>query len=139
MKKIYLLLAITGMGFMISCGGEEKKSDKKDKGESKEEEPEEIAEEEPEIDYSYVIPAIDTSSLNSEEEILSAMDKVITARKMDDSLSENVTGYDGYYVELTNLYSSVLNKSTQYMGTLKGKDAIMFNEKLNAITEKMYK
>ena len=117
---------------LVACGGEEKKDDKKDKGDSEEEA------EEPKVDYSYVLPQIDTTALTSEAEILAAMEKVVVARKLDDSLANNVSEYSGYYTELTNLYATVLNKSTAYMGTLKGKAALEFNDKITAITDKMY-
>lgn len=137
MKKIYLLLMSAAMISLVACGGEEKKEEKKDKGEN-EEEKEEPKEEEPKVDYSYVLPQIDTTALTTEPEILAAMEKVVVARKLDDSLASNVNGYSGYYTELTNLYATVLNKSTAYMGTLKGKAALEFNDKITAITEKMY-
>lgn len=139
MKKIYLLVTVISMGLIISCGGEEKK-EKKDKAEGEVEEEEEVIEEEAApVDYSYVLPSIDTSALNSEAEILAAMEKVVIARKMDDSLSNSITDYEGYYSELTNLYATVLAKGTAYMSTLKSKDAILFNEKMTSITDKMYK
>jgi hypothetical protein len=137
MKKIYFMLMSAAIISLVACGGEEKKDEKKDKGES-EEEAEEPKEEEAKVDYSYVLPQIDTTALTTEVEILSAMEKVVVARKLDDSLASNVNGYSGYYTELTNLYATVLNKSTAYMGTLKSKDALVFNDKMTAITNKMY-
>ncbi len=139
MKKTYLLTAILGVGLMISCGNEEKKEDKKDDAEANNEEEEIVEEEAAPIDYSYVLPAVDTAALNTETEILTAMEKVVLARKLDDSLSEAVADYDGYYTELTNLYSVVSSKASSYAMTLKGKDAMAFNEKLFAVTDKMYK
>lgn len=138
MNKITLILFAGYVFTIIACGSEEKnKKNKKDKSESDSEEEVERETEE-EVDYSYVLPQIDTSALNSESEILAAMEKVVVARKTDDSLAENVSGYAGYYTELTTLYATVLNKGTEYMGTLKGKAALEFNEKLTAITNKMY-
>lgn len=140
MKKIYLLVAVFSMGFIISCGGEEK-NEKKDKAEGNNDEAEEevIEEEAAPVDYSYVLPSIDTSALTSEAEILAAMEKVVIARKMDDSLSDAVPEYDGYYTELTNLYSVVSSKASSYAMTLKGKESMEFSEKLFAVTNKMYK
>lgn len=128
----------SAMFAFAACGGsEEKKKEDKKEGE-KEEETEEPVKEEPEVDYSYVIPQIDTNALTSEAEILTAMEKVIIARKTDDSLAENVSGYSGYYTELTNLYSTVMNKATQYSSTLKPKESLAFYEKFDAVTAKMY-
>lgn len=121
-----------------ACGGsDEKKKEDKKEGE-KEEETEEPVKEEPEVDYSYVLPQIDTNALATEAEILAAMEKVVIARKTDDSLAENVSDYSGYYTELTNLYSTVMNKATKYSSTLKPKESITFYEKFDAVTAKMY-
>lgn len=116
---------------LVACGGEEKKEDKKDKGES-EEETEEPKKEEAKVDYSYVLPQIDTAALTDEASLLDAMTKVVKARKLDDSLSGAVSDYDGYYTELTTLYATVLNKGTTFASTLKPKDAVAFHEKFNA-------
>lgn len=138
MKKIYLLVAFVSAGLIISCGGETNKTEK-DKSENNTDEEEEVVEEEvAPVDYSYVLPSIDTSALNSETEILAAMEKVVLARKLDDSLSDAVPEYDGYYTELTNLYSVVSSKASSFAMTLKGKDAMAFSEKLFAVTNKMY-
>ncbi len=137
MKKIYLMFISATLVTLVACGGKDgKKDDKKDKTEG--EESEEPAEKEAEVDYSYVIPKIDTAALTTEAEILTAMAQVIQARQTDDSLTNVLPEYTGYYTELTNLYSAVLSKSTAYGSSLKGKAAVDFNEKLNAVTSKMY-
>lgn len=139
MNKIYVLVLSVSVFAMVACGGgEEKKKEDKKESEKEEQEEEEPAGEEKEVDYSYVIPQIDTNALTSEAEILAAMEKVIIARKTDDSLAENVSGYSGYYTELTNLYSTVMNKATQYSSTLKPKESLAFYEKFDAVTAKMY-
>lgn len=130
MKKIYLMLMSAALISLVACGGE-KKEDKKDKAES-EEEAEEPKEEEPKVDYSYVLPQIDTAALTDEASLLDAMAKVTKARKLDDSLSGAVSDYDGYYTELTTLYATILNKGTAFAGTLKPKDAVAFHEKFSA-------
>jgi hypothetical protein len=129
MQKIYLMLTSATLIFVVACGGkEEKKEEKKEKSE----ETEEPKEEEAKVDYSYVIPQIDTASLTDEASLMDAMTKVVKARKMDDSLHSAVSGYDGYYIELTNLYAAVLSKGTAFANTLKPKDAIAFHEKFSA-------
>lgn len=136
MQKIYLSLLAIGMVSLIACGGAKKEDDKKDKEDT--EEGDEATEEEAKVDYSYVIPKIDTAALTSEAELLTAMEQVVKARKMDDSLTNVLPEYTGYYTELTNLYATVLNKSTAYMGTLKGQAALDYNDKMTAVTDKMY-
>jgi hypothetical protein len=131
MQKIYLMLMSAALISLVACGGEEKKEDKKDKAES-EEETEEPREEEVKVDYSYVLPQIDTAALTNEAALLDAMAKVTKARKMDDSLTGAASDYVGYYTELTNLYAAVLNKGTAFAGTLKPKDAVAFHEKFSA-------
>jgi len=133
MKKIHALLLSASMVTLFACGGtEEKKTDGKE--EKNEEEPEATVEEkkEPEVDYSYIIPKIDTAALTSETEIIDAMQKVVKARKMDDSLSGAVSSYAGYYAELTTLYTAVQTKGNSYMNTLKPKEAVAFSEKFSA-------
>ena len=127
MKKIYLLLMSATLISLVACGGKEEKK------ENTEEETEEPKEEEAKVDYSYFIPQIDTAALTDEASLMDAMTKVVKARKMDDSLHGVVSGYDGYYVELTKLYATVLSKGTAFANTLKPKDAIAFNEKFSAI------
>lgn len=137
MKKIYLMLMSATLISLVACGGKDEKKDDK-KGEDSTEESEEPKEEEAKVDYSYVVPKIDTAALATETDILTAMAQVIQARQTDDSLTNVLPEYTGYYTELTNLYSAVLSKSTSYAGTLKPKEAVAFNEKLNAVTAKMY-
>jgi hypothetical protein len=137
MKKIYFGLLTIAAFSMVACGGAKKEDDKKDKKDGEDtEEPAE--EEEAKVDYSYVIPKIDTAALTTETEILTAMQQVIAARKTDDSLTNVLPEYTGYYTELTNLYAAVLSKSNAYMNSLKGKEALEFNDKLTAVTDKMY-
>jgi hypothetical protein len=129
MRKIYLMLMSATLISLVACGGkEEKKEDKKENSE----ETEEPKEEEAKVDYSYVLPQIDTAALTDETSLLDAMTKVIKARKMDDSLATAVSGYEGYYTELTKLYATVLNKGTAFANTLKPKDALAFHEKFSA-------
>ena len=130
MKKIYLMLMSATLISLVACGGkEEKKENKKENSE----EAEEPKEEEAKVDYSYVIPQIDTAALTDEASLMDAMTKVVKARKMDDSLHNAVSGYDGYYAELTKLYATVLSKGTAFSKTLKPKDALAFHEKFSAI------
>ena len=116
---------------LVACGGKEEK--KENKKENTEEEKEEPKEEEAKVDYSYVLPQIDTAALTDEASLMDAMTKVVKARKMDDSLlMGGVPDYDGYNAELTKLYATVLSKGNAFANTLKPKDAIAFNEKFSA-------
>ena len=130
MKKIYLMLISASLISLVACGGKEEK--KENKKENTEEEKEEPKEEDAKVDYSYVIPQIDTAALTDEASLMDAMSKVVKARKMDDSLHGAVSDYDGYYAELTKLYATVLSKGTAFANTLKPKDAMAFHEKFSA-------
>ncbi len=131
MKKIYLMLISASLISLVACGGKEEK--KENKKENTEEEKEEPKEEDAKVDYSYVIPQIDTAALTDEASLMDAMSKVVKARKMDDSLHGAVSDYDGYYAELTKLYATVLSKGPAFANTLKPKDAMAFNEKFSAV------
>jgi hypothetical protein len=80
---------------------------------------------------------IDTAALKDEASILDAMQKVVDVRIADEKKQKDDPKYAGHYTELTNLYAAVLKASTAY--TIKDpNEALKFNEKVNAITDKMY-
>jgi hypothetical protein len=116
---------------ILSCGSKDKK---KDEGKS-------ITETTvgPSNSGDGMVPNIDTASLKDEASILAAMQIVVDARLADEKKQKEDPEYDGHYVELTNLYSAVLNASTKYMSTIADpNEALKFSEKVSAIQNKMY-
>lgn len=114
--------------FIFSCGGKDKKeADGKTNTET-------VG---PADDGA--VPKIDTASLKDEASVLDAMQKVVDARMADEKKQKDDPNYAGHYLELTKLYTAVLNKSTSYMGTISDPaKAVEFSNKVSAITDKMY-
>ena len=85
-----------------------------------------------------MVPKIDTSGLKDEVSILTAMQKVVDARLADDKKKNDDPAYEGHYLELTKLYTSVLAASGAYIKTLNDPaKARAFDQKLSTIQDKM--
>ena len=86
-----------------------------------------------------IVPKIDIASLKDEPSILDAMQKVVDARIADDKKQKDDPKYSGHYLELTKLYTAVLNASTAYAKTIPDPTkSLEFQNKVSAIQEKMY-
>ena len=86
-----------------------------------------------------MVPKIDIASLKDEPSILDAMQKVVDARIADDKKQKDDPAYSGHYLELTKLYTAVLNASTAYAKTIPDPaKSLEFQNKVSAIQEKMY-
>jgi len=132
--KPRLLLAATlffASLVIISCGGKDKKKDdEKSNTETT------VG---PGNGDDGMVPKIDIAALKDEASILDAMQKVVDARIADEKKQKDDPKYSGHYVALTKLYTDVLNASTAYMGSIADpNEALKFNEKVSAITDKMY-
>jgi PBP1b-binding outer membrane lipoprotein LpoB len=133
-KNLYFIVIISTLLFVRCGGGSEQVAENKDN--SKELKTETPAENLPNVE----VPNIDLEALKDEKSILEAMEKVVNGRLEDDKLSKENPQYKGKYVEFTKLYSAVLKKSTEFQKTLPdAKSRVAFNEKIQAITDKMYK
>lgn len=85
------------------------------------------------------VPAIDIADLKNEATILDAMQKVVDARLADEKKRKESDEYAGNYLELTRLYTHVLNAATNYSKTIKDPAAaVAFNNKVSSIQDKMY-
>lgn len=85
------------------------------------------------------VPVIDIADLKEETTILDAMEKVVDARLADEKKRKESDEYAGNYLELTRLYTNVLNAATNYSKTIKDPAAaVTFNNKVNSIQDKMY-
>ena len=85
------------------------------------------------------VPVIDIADLKDETTILDAMQKVVDARLADEKKRKESDEYAGNYLELTRLYTNVLNAATNYSKTIKDPAAaVAFNNKVNSIQDKMY-
>jgi len=128
-KLLFTVLALSAFSFfMVSCGGKDKK---KDDGKPN-------TETVGPVDDG-MVPKIDIASLKDEASILDAMQKVVDARIADDKKQKEDPKYPGHYVELTKLYTAVLNASTAYAKTIPDPaKSLEFQNKVSAITEKMY-
>ncbi len=127
-----ILLAAFSL-FIVSCGGKDKKKDdgktntETTVGPSKESD-------------DGMLPKIDTALLKDEASVLDAMQKVVDARIADEKKQKDDPNYSGHYLELTKLYTAVLNASTAYTQTITDPaKAVEFSNKLSAIQDKMYK
>lgn len=116
--------------FILSCGGKDKKKeDVKTNNET-------VG---PSTGDDSMVPKIDTASLKDEASILDAMQKVVDARIADEKKQKDDPKYSGHYLELTKLYTTVLNASTAYSKTISDPaKAVEFSNKVSAITDKMY-
>ena len=86
-----------------------------------------------------IVPKIDTASLKDEASVLDAMQKVVDARIADEKKQKDDPNYSGHYLELTKLYTAVLNASTAYTQTITDPaKAVEFSNKVSAIQDKMY-
>ena len=130
--KLYLLSLIT-LFFLASCGGASEKATDENATTEEETKSEETA------TKTVEVPNIDVEALNDEQSILDAMEKVVTGRMEDEKLRDENPDYKGNYIEFTKLYSAVLKKSTEFQKSMKDpKEALAFNEKIKAITDRMY-
>lgn len=130
-KQIFTAAFLFVSFFILSCGGNDKKKD----GEKSNSE----ATVSPSNSDDGMVPKIDTAALKDEASILDAMQKVVDARIADEKKQKDNPNYAGHYTELTSLYAAVLKASTAYMGTIKDpNEALKFNDKVSAITDKMY-
>ena len=67
------------------------------------------------------------------------MQKVVDARLADEKKRKESDEYAGNYLELTRLYTNVLNAATNYSKTIKDPAAaVAFNNKVSSIQDKMY-
>lgn len=116
---------------IISCGGKDKKKDdEKSNTETT------VG---PTNSDDGMVPKIDIASLKDEASILDAMQKAVDARMADEKKQKDDPNYSGHYVELTKLYTDVLNASTAYSKTITDPaKSLEFMEKVSAIQNKMY-
>ena len=129
MRLRFLLItgSIVTSVFFFSCGGNDKKTTDGDKKETVK------------ATDDGVVPVIDTANLKDEASILAAMQKVVDARMAEEKKHKEDPSYEGHYIELTNLYTAVLNASTVYSQTLGDPNkALEFTKKVTDITDKMY-
>ena len=134
MKLKFLLAAVVLASFslfIISCGGKDKK---KDEGKPN---TETVGPAQGTDDG--MVPKIDTATLKDEASILDAIQKVVDARIADEKKQKDDPKYPGHYVEMTKLYSAVLNASTAYAKTITDPTkSLEFQNKVSVIQEKMY-
>jgi hypothetical protein len=125
MKKILFFVLLASMTSFLSCGGGEvKNEDKQEKGQ-----------EANEAKKSEAVPQIDVASLNDEASILDAMNKVVEARRMDDSLRNADKNYKGHFVKLLKLNTAVVKRATEFSKTLKGDARVEFIKKYTSINK----
>ncbi|NOT50904.1 MAG: hypothetical protein HOP10_06480 [Chitinophagaceae bacterium] len=129
LKHFSAIAVIVSSFLLLSCGGgDKKKEDKKANIENN-----------TTAADDGMVPKIETAALKDEASILAAMQKVVDARIADEKKQKEDPNYKGHYTELTSLYTTVLNASTKFMDTFTDPaEALKFNEKLSAITDKMY-
>ena len=132
--KSRLLLAATlffASLVFISCGGKDKKKD-----DTKSTTETTVG---PANSDDGMVPKIDIASLKDEASVLDAMQKVVDARMADEKKQKDDPNYSGHYVELTKLYTDVLNASTAYSRTISDPaKSLEFMDKVSAIQNKMY-
>lgn len=134
-KNLYLIIFLTTLLF-VRCGGGGTEQVAENTTANEEKKSEASTETVPSVE----VPNIDLETLKDEKSILDAMEKVVNGRMEDDKLSKENPNYKGKYVEFTKLYSAVLKKSTEFQKTLPdAKARVAFSEKIQAITDKMYK
>jgi hypothetical protein len=131
-KILLAALSLAAFSFFImSCGGKDKK---KDDGKPNTE----VVGPATGSDDG-MVPKIDTASLKDEASVLDAMQKIVDARIADDKKQKDDPNYQGHYLELTKLYTAVLNASTAYAKTIPDPaKSLEFQNKVSAIQEKMY-
>jgi hypothetical protein len=116
---------------IISCGGKEKKKEDNKQGTETSVGPEQKE--------NNLVPNIDIDGLKDEASILDAMQKVVDARVADEKKKKEDPSYKGNYLELTKLYTAVLNASTQYSKSIADPaKAVEFGKKVSDIQRKMY-
>lgn len=132
MKSYFLFSTILFTIFTLnifSCGIKDKNSDNS-----------EAVTDSPKLSDDGIVPDIDIASLKDEASVLDAMKKVVDARIADEKNQKNNPDYSGHYLELTKLYTDVLNASTVYSNTISNPaKAVEFHKKVSAIQDKMYK
>lgn len=118
--------------FLLSCGGKEKKG-------SSENTSSETTTKTTTDNNDGMVPNIDTAALKDETSILAAIEKVADARIADEKKQKENPDYQGHYLELTKLYTAVLNASTAYSQTITDPAKVLeFGKKFTAIQDKMY-
>ncbi len=128
MKPSLLLAAATLVLFLYSCGDNERKGNDKPSSATT-----------TQAEEKNNIPSIDIAGLKNEAAVLDAMQKVADARIADEKLKKEDPKYTGNYLELTKLYTAVLNASTEFSKTITDPaKRIEFMNKVSAIQDKMY-
>ena len=85
------------------------------------------------------VPSIDIPGLKDEASVLNAMQTVVDARINDEKKQKEDPAYAGNYLELTRLYTAVLNASTEFSRTITDPEGrVSFLNKISAIQDKMY-
>lgn len=85
-----------------------------------------------------IIPVIDSASLNNEEDILYAMQLIVDARLADDKKKNEDPAYEGHFLELSRIYTTVLNAATLYSKSLGDPERSQaFDKKVSALQDKM--
>jgi hypothetical protein len=134
MKKILFFVLVISMTSFLSCGGGEvKNEDKQEEGKEVKKDENADAKKEDESKKSEAVPQIDVASLNDEASILDAMNKVVEARRMDDSLRNADKNYKGHFVKLLKLNTAVVKRATEFSKTLKGDARVEFIKKYTSI------
>lgn len=130
MKPKHLLAAwlLVFSAFFSSCGAKDKKADNK-----------ETTKTETPAETNTAVPQIDIAGLKDEAAVLDAMQKVVDARLADEKKQKEDPKYAGNYLELTKLYTAVLNASTEFSKTIADPaKRVDFMNKVSAIQDKMY-
>lgn len=84
------------------------------------------------------IPVIDSASLTNEEDILYAMQLIVDARLADDKKKNEDPAYEGHYLELSRIYTTVLHAATNYSKSLGDPErSQVFDKKVSTIQDKM--
>ena len=131
LKRTLSALLLAGVLILSACGGGDKKPKEGKEG------PEPTVVKDPWGDDG-MVPKIDTANLKDEASILAAMRLVVDARVADEKKQKEQSGYPGHYLELTRLYTAVLNASTAYTKTITDPaKAVEFGKKVSEIQEKM--
>ncbi len=85
-----------------------------------------------------IIPVIDSAALNNEADILYAMQMIVDARLADDKKKNEDPAYEGHYLELSRIYTMVLNAATHYSKSLGDPaSSLEFDKKVSTIQDKM--
>jgi hypothetical protein len=84
------------------------------------------------------IPVIDSAALDNEADILYAMQMIVDARLADDKKKNEDPAFEGHYLELSRIYTMVLNAATHYSKSLGDPaSSLEFDKKVSTIQDKM--